>query len=325
MSYQNQLDRALSEVKNNLENVGSFCQTSLLKDVLTYVTKIPGKMLRPKLTLIAGSMQKVDTDQRLIQAATALELLHIASLIHDDILDESTHRRTLPTVHVKFGTPVAILLGDWMLAHSFELMSQCTDFSRREFAALTKKLCEGQFLEAELKSRETYSLEDYFQMVGLKTGCMFESSLMIGLTQKTSDWEQSVLKSLRQFGATFGIAFQIADDIMDLCASQEETGKDTQNDIRQGLKTLPVLLALKDGQDNELSFNLKQGNQDWLEKNLTAYLVSGSWVDKARAMAENYIKIANEELSHLPQGPWIENLLRLGSGLNHRLNQLSAS
>jgi hypothetical protein len=74
-----------------------------------------------------------------------------------------------------------------------------------------------------------------------------------------------------------------------------------------------------------LSFNLKQGNQDWLEKNLTAYLVSGSWVDKARAMAENYIKIANEELSHLPQGPWIENLLRLGSGLNHRLNQLSAS
>jgi len=325
MSYQNQLDLALSEVRTNLLEVSNACQTPLLKDALNYVSQIPGKMLRPKLTLIAGTISDVNPGMDLIRAATALELLHIASLIHDDILDESTERRTLPTVHVKFGTPVAILLGDWMLAHSFELMSQSSDMARQEFADLTKRLCEGQFLEAELKSRDNYQIKDYFQMVSLKTGCMFESSLMIGLTHHRTDWNPLVLKSLRQFGTTFGIAFQIADDILDLCSSKEFTGKDTQNDIRQGLRTLPVLLALKNDQDSPLLHHLKQDNQSWLEKNLTAYLVSGTYMDQARDMAEDYINKADEELRKLPQGPWIEDLSQLGQGLKKRLSQLFVS
>lgn len=232
----------------------------LLSQALEHIRNRGGKRMRPILILlVAKSFGKVTYVAQ--HAAIGLELLHTASLVHDDVVDESGERRGQASVNASFNNKVAVLVGDYILSTALLSISYThSDDMVKELAELGRTLSNGEILQLTNISNKEISEDIYYQVIKQKTAALFESCAVIGA--KAGGASPEVVEEARKFGQNIGIIFQIRDDIFDYYDSKE-IGKPTGNDMAEGKLTLPVIHALTATQDQamkELALKVKSGN-----------------------------------------------------------------
>lgn len=240
--------KELAEFKM-LFNASLSSSTPLLNEVLTYIKQRNGKMMRPILVLLMSKLYGQVTDTAL-HAALSLELLHTASLIHDDVVDESSRRRGQSSVNALYDNKVSVLVGDYMLATSLKHAALTRSIPQVELVAtLGQHLSEGEVIQLANISNRHFSEEIYFDVIRKKTAALFTASARSGaLSAQAGDAE---IARAAQIGEYIGVAFQIKDDIFDYTAG-DDLGKPTGNDMAEGKLTLPALHVLNTYPDDRL-------------------------------------------------------------------------
>lgn len=259
-----------------------------LTEIYTYLLTNVGKQVRPTLTLLCSKLCGKISDTA-IQAAVALELMHTASLLHDDVVDEAKERRGNPSVYAQWGNKTAILSGDYLLAASFLVITGINN-SRiwMILANVGKLLAEGELLQLNKADGETVSETHYFKVIESKTATLFAACTEVGAISAGADNEQ--IKRMREFGENLGIGFQIKDDIFDYSDSNV-IGKPTGNDLREGKITLPLIYALKTSSESE--------RQDILHK-IQSISTNESYIAEIQQFARNKggITYAEEKMAY---------------------------
>jgi len=244
-------------IKDDLQRVEDLLEKELsahsgkIKDLVDHVTSFSGKRMRPALTLLAAKcFDRVETAH--IYASTVVELIHSATLVHDDILDEAQIRRGVPTISSIWGTEISVLLGDYLFSRAFAVIaefdgSQCLPY----FTRTTDKMCEGELIQ--LKSRYDLNLteEMYLKIAELKTASLCALSTQLGALLSGADKE--TVASFYTFGLNLGLAFQITDDCLDITGEEDVVGKSLGTDLGQGKLTLPAIRLLQrlDGDERD--------------------------------------------------------------------------
>lgn len=281
-----------------------------------------GKRLRPFMVLKCCKLIN-GNEKDAIPTASALELLHTFTLIHDDIMDQDEKRRGVPTVHTTYGVPIAIVAGDLLFAKVYEAITAYTDTKNvkpkrllqvmKEISEATIALCEGQTRDMMFEDKETVSEEEYLEMIKGKTAALFEVSARCGGVLGGGTKKQ--VERLGKFGHFSGMAFQIIDDVLALTADEKVLKKPVGNDIREGKRTLMVVYALKKakaGQRKQILETL--GNKDASAEQIreTIKLIDSlGAIVYAKRLAEKYISKAKKALSVFPESDDREDLLSL--------------
>ena len=267
-----------------------------------------GKRLRPFLVVKSYELKKKGID-KVIPVAAAVEVLHTFTLIHDDIMDKDALRRGVPTVHVKWGEALAILAGDLLFAMSFVLANKAPipeDIKAKiayELGKVCVDLAEGQTMDISFEKREDVTVEEYMEMIRLKTGALFRTSAKVGGLAAGAD--DNELSKLEEYGEKLGIAFQIADDILGLVGEKDKLGKPVGSDIREGKKTYLVLYAREHLDTNDakrLMTILNKDKKSDMEINEAIELVKRSGaLDQAKTLAQSIADDAIKALNIFPE------------------------
>lgn len=239
--------RAIAPVSEWLEEVDR-CIAARLQDPLAqrvaYLISAGGKRLRPALVLLSGRFGTAPNREGLIRSAAALELIHTATLIHDDIIDVSELRRQQPTFHTLWGTERAVLTGDYLYATAFKLLADIEDPRISQWVAeVCQRLSLGELREVEARCRLDLSEENYFAIIRDKTASLIEACCRIGA--RLGGYSDEAVESFGVYGDRFGLAFQIADDCLDLSGDPEELGKSILADLDKGILSLPILYLIE--------------------------------------------------------------------------------
>lgn len=229
-----------------------FYISEVLQDRSVLVTRLGrhtaaagGKRLRPMLCLLAGAYGDPARRDQVVRTAAGLELIHMATLVHDDVVDTAPVRRGQPAVSALWGNGLSVLTGDWLFASSFELLYSCDDPNLiRAVARMVRELCAGAIEEAELAGTLPHDLQPYFDRIYRKTAVFLETACKAGAM--ASGAPAAVQDALAAFGRRVGLAFQIIDDLLDFTGDPARTGKPVGGDLKGGIATLPMLLGRRD-------------------------------------------------------------------------------
>ena len=218
--------------------------------MLEYVSVRTGKMIRPGLLLLAGRCFGEITDQH-IQVAAIIEMMHNATLLHDDVMDEGQKRRGLPTINSLCGNEIAVLLGDFLLSRVFRMCAELPPEPAKVVAASAVRLCEGELGQVVRKHNWQMSESEYIEVITEKSAVLFNSACFLGAFLSQADERQA--RSLADFGLNTGIAFQITDDLLDLVGDESKTGKTLGTDVDKQKLTLALihLLDIADEQEKK--------------------------------------------------------------------------
>jgi geranylgeranyl pyrophosphate synthase len=247
-----------------------------LKAALEHLLSSGGKRVRPAVALLTGAMLGADVE-RLITLGAAIELLHTATLVHDDLIDGALLRRGIATLNASWTPAATVLTGDYVFARAAKLAAETDSVPvMRVFAETLATIVNGEITQL-FSSRSLASREDYYQRIYAKTASMFE--LATTAAALLSDCSQETVETLRRFGNQIGMAFQIVDDILDFTAEQATMGKPVANDLRQGLITLPALYYYEAHPADPDMQQVLQGNiynEEGMERLITAIRGSGA-------------------------------------------------
>lgn len=296
-----------------------------------YLTKISqhlliagGKRFRPLLALLAAEFGDHD-DPRPIEAGVAVELIHLGSLYHDDVIDEADLRRGATSANANWTNTVAILAGDFLMARASEVAAtHLSQESVRLLAATYAELVEGQTRELQLTDDLTHSLDDYRQVIAGKTASLIRTSARLGAM--AADADPDTVEALSTWAWQVGMVFQIADDALDLVADEETIGKPAGSDIREGTFTGPILRAVASPQGPRVVQLLGQERpySDETVAEVIAIVRDGGHIDAALEAATERLRIADDALAAVPDSEPKEILERLGSYLLERVNAARA-
>jgi len=274
-------------------------QQPLLGEILAYVFRTGGKRLRPALVLLSGKLGAYHRD-RLVTLAASLEVVHTATLVHDDTIDQALTRRGLKTVSAVWDSKVAILTGDFLFAQSAELAARLDSVRIMSLLSETVMAMSTGELRQYVSTKEREIDEsDYFLRITGKTAALFAMCCEGGAIASEQPDEQ--VAALRQFGVNLGLAFQIADDVLDFIGTEEELGKPAGSDFRQGTMTLPLILLAEELEPGDpLKTDIATGRN--LERVVRRVRESGA-VDTALRRADEYAAAAREALTVFPDHP----------------------
>ncbi|HET6775662.1 MAG TPA: polyprenyl synthetase family protein [Acidimicrobiales bacterium] len=282
---------------------------ALLGPASVRVAQSGGKRLRPLLTIVTAAVGGV-FDERVVDAAAAVELVQVGSLVHDDILDDAATRRGRPTINAVEGVNHAVLAGDYILARAAELAAGVSQVAARLVAVALGELCEGQVLEMRDAYDSGRTIEAHLASVQGKTAALFECACRLGNHCAGLGGESG--EALARFGRAFGMGFQVLDDVLDLIGDEAQLGKPTGNDIASGVYTLPVLAALQGPVGDELRVALEGGTDGagatraagtdapQVDRALDLVRRSGT-IAEALAVADRYGDAAHRAVEHLNQ------------------------
>ena len=324
------MSRLSAQIAESAEKVNGFIETvvalesepQVLYRAARHIIDAGGKRLRPFLVLKSCRMVG-GREEDALPTAAALEMLHTFTLLHDDIMDEDDKRRGVPTVHVKWGVPTAIVAGDLLFAKVHEAISKYTDTKHvkpkrilqviKEISEATVILCEGQTRDMMFEDRETVSEAEYFKMIEGKTAALFEVSARCG--GLLGGATKSQVKRLGEFGRYAGIAFQVIDDVLALTADEDVLKKPVGNDVREGKRTLMVVYALEKASKQQRSQILetlgnKYATTEQVKKTIRVIDSLGA-IDYAKKLADRYIKKAKKALARFPDSEDREDLISL--------------
>lgn len=215
-----------------------------LVDKVTHLARAGGKRFRPMFALLASEFGAKPLSDNVIKAAVVVEITHLATLYHDDVMDEATMRRGVPSANSRWDNSVAILAGDILLAHASRLMSQLGMETVAHFAETFGELVTGQMRESVGCPDGADEVEHYLQVIKEKTGVLIASSGYLGALHAGAD--DTTVRALSRYGGLVGLVFQIVDDIIDIRSDSVQSGKIPGTDLREGVFTLPVLYALRE-------------------------------------------------------------------------------
>jgi len=291
---------------------------------ISYAVGSRGKRLRPLLALLSGGATGPVTDDH-VDLAVIVELIHIATLVHDDIMDEAERRRAQPTVNARWGNSLSVLLGDCLFAHALNL---ATDFDNvhisRTIARAAREVCSGEIVQTQRRFDLHLGIEDYLRIVKMKTGSLFAAASELGATISNAD--AASISALKEYGMKIGTAYQIYDDCLDIVGSEKETGKTLGTDLRKGKLTLPVLILLQLSPRIErerfcaLILDEKAGQIAQILKSAVANGALSASID----LGQELVRKAQGELDRVPSNAHSDALLQLGDVLRELLDQFRA-
>jgi octaprenyl-diphosphate synthase len=317
--YKKLISRELNELENNLSSSVS-SEIELATEVSSYLVNSGGKRIRPAICiLVAKAFDYSGND--LIRLASSIELLHTATLIHDDVVDESLMRRGKESIQNKWDNAHGVLVGDFVYSKAFQLMASFDNPNIiRALANATNRISEGEVLQLSLKDNDKLTENQYFEIIDRKTAELFKvSSVTAGILALCS---KDQLESLSQFSTSLGIAFQIQDDILDYYGDEKLTGKKVGKDYQEGKFTLPVITALKNAdpkvQKKLLSLFEKKEKNNFEE--VLNLLETANTYEKMQEVFIDYSKDCMNKLENVPQNSFREALEDIVSNLGLRLS-----
>lgn len=272
-----------------------------------YLRESGGKRVRPALLLLANkSVREGACSESAIRLATVMEMLHTATLVHDDIIDNSYTRRNRPSVNAKFGNQSAVLLGDWLYMTAFETSLQERSLEILDIlTALTRLMTEGELIQLTVLGRSDISVEDYFDILRRKTAYLFSACCEIGgIIAGASDVQRA---GLRDYGLNLGIAFQLADDLLDFTGDDAQIGKRSGADLLEGKLTLPLILlrdhdpAVLDKLDEIMARGEYKGDE---RSSIQQALKDNETLAKTTSLAHDYALKARQNLESLPDSEY---------------------
>ena len=283
-----------------------------LRLILDHLISSGGKRIRPVVALLTGHMLKADPDH-LITLAASIEMLHTASLVHDDLIDGSLLRRGIPTLNAKWSPAATVLAGDYIFARAAELASQTNSVAVMQiFAKTLATIVNGEVTQL-FTSRGVASREDYYQRIYAKTASMFV--LATRAAAILSHVDEGVVNAVHQYGYEVGMAFQIIDDILDFTGEQATVGKPVASDLRQGLVTLPALYYLEanpNDPDMQAVLSGEFHNGERMIRLVESIRASGA-IEMAHIEAKDYVARSLQTLDGLPPGEEYQALMEIGS------------
>jgi geranylgeranyl pyrophosphate synthase len=280
-----------------------------LAELLTYVIDHGGKRLRPALLIAASRFYPVEDEEKVVAAAAAIELLHTASLVHDDLVDNALLRRGSPTLNKFWGGGTTVLIGDYLLARSAWLATHTRNLRLIEkFSDTLVIIVDGELREI-FKTSSIFSRDDYSRRIYSKTASLFAISTEAGAMLSAAPDEHVQL--LREYGYNVGMAFQIIDDILDFTGKEGEVGKTVGNDLRQNVVTLPLIYWHEANPSDERVERIlqREGEREQLLTAIVSEVSQSSAINASFNEACNYITKAQRLLDALPDSP-IKPLMR---------------
>ncbi|MEN6627322.1 MAG: polyprenyl synthetase family protein [Candidatus Sumerlaeia bacterium] len=291
------LDQDVCQVKALLHDL-IHTDSKLIEDVGEYLNLASGKMLRPKLLLLIARAFGGPGRSAPIGIAAAMEAIHVATLLHDDVIDGGNVRRGQQSVNARWGSDVAILMADYLYAASFELaISKLDPRPLQLICEVTRRMCEGEIYQIE-RRRQWLTHEDYLYIITCKTARLFSACAALGATH--AGLGEEAVTQVTGFGLNFGMAFQITDDTLDYTAREGQLGKPAGLDLASGKQTLPLILAMRDASPEDLARirELLDGGKD--PRQIREFIDRYHAIDNAIAQAGEYAAGAAAHLEGIP-------------------------
>jgi heptaprenyl diphosphate synthase len=270
-----------------------------------------GQRFRPLLALVTAQYGD-PASAGIVPGAVIVELTHLATLYHDDVMDEAPLRRGAPSANSRWDNTIAILTGDFLFARAADMSADLGPDIVRLLARTFERLCTGQILETVGPAQGQDPVEHHLEVLAGKTGSLISASGRMGAI--TSGASAAVADAAEAYGEKFGVAFQLSDDLLDIASETEESGKTPGTDLREGVRTLPVLLALRgtDPGDARLRELLAEPLvDDDLHAEALGLLRASTAMVEARAEVVRWAEAARSELAHLPAGPMTDALSQM--------------
>jgi Geranylgeranyl pyrophosphate synthase len=285
----------------------------MIPEVANHLISSGGKRLRPMLTLAAAQMFDYAGEGH-VKLATSVEFMHTATLLHDDVVDESDMRRGKKTARMIWGNQASVLVGDFLLGQAFKMMVEVGSLEALDvLSSAAAIIAEGEVLQLSVAKNMETTEDDYLAVIRAKTAALFSAACEVGpIVAGAGKAERNALRS---YGINLGLAFQLIDDVLDYGGSSADLGKNVGDDFREGKITLPVVLAYRRGTEAERAFwreAIESGQNDdaALERAMGLISKYGSLRDTV-ARAEHYAAIARDALAPLPETPHKDALLEV--------------
>lgn len=274
------------------------------------IVRAGGKRLRPSLTFYTGRIFNADLE-RTIAVAAGLEMLHTATLVHDDLVDNARERRGVPTLNAFFPPGLVILSGDMLFAQAAQLVAEADHVGVvRAFARTLNEICRGELLQAQTK-HVLVPIDEYYTRIYGKTGSLFRAAAEAGAM--LGEAEPDEVKAMGEYGRLLGMAFQIVDDALDFTSNAERMGKPSGHDLREGVITLPVLLySAREGNLNGTFRRVVAGTatEEQISATVAAITASGV-IDESLEIARDFARQARQSLAALPDSAARQQLIQL--------------
>ncbi len=306
------IDTDLKEFHETLKRELS-SEDKLIKEIHEHLLKMAGKYLRPALTILSS---RVDGKQNpdAIRLACAIELIHTATLVHDDVIDDSELRRNQPSIYFKWGREISIVSGDYLYAKAFMLLASLKDvWVNQAFAACAHVICEGEMKQIEKRESFLLAEPDYLKIIHKKTAALMQAACMGGAYYSGAG--PAAIEKLGDYGYRLGMAFQIVDDCLDLTGETESLGKTAGLDVYKNEVTLPLLYLFRDlpeAEREDLLAGMRAGG-DGLFERVKALAVRKGAVDRAMDKAREYIEGAVADIDVLKPSPYRDSLASLAT------------
>ncbi len=278
------LDKVESKLRQEVRS-----RNATIESILFRLVNAGGKRLRPALVLLSGRYARVK-EEKLIPLAASVEMLHMATLVHDDVIDDADFRRGIETTHRKWDNHTAIFAGDYLLSKAFGVLTHNTEYKDAAVMAKAFKfICEGEIEQYYTRNNINTSIKKYLTRIRYKTAMLFSMSCYLGASP--SKLPRHEKNALGMYGMHMGMAFQIRDDLLDFLSSGKQLGKPVINDVRQGIYTLPVIYALNDrkyGRELRRLLQDKDKPEERLDE-ITRLIINSGAVEKSKALQQKYL------------------------------------
>ncbi len=289
-----------------------------ITDIASHLIQGGGKRIRPVITLLTFNAFQGRRAEDAVDIATAMELIHAATLLHDDIIDGAEFRRGKQSAYKRYGLTRTLVTGDFLFIKAFEFAGKFDDTVVQWTADACTSLTEGEILQGSFNRNHAVTARDYLQIVERKTASLFQTGAKLGAYIAGAAAEQ--VEVAASFGLNLGIAFQMMDDVLDVIGRRDLLGKSTGMDLRDGNPSLPIVLSLLDGHQAVSSvFQSQAPSENDIQRALDA-MGNGTVIERARTFSRKYALKASTELDKLPASAERDGLKALGHLLTDRDN-----
>ena len=316
------IEKELTQIEQLLKISLEGARNKSILEISDYLLSAKGKKLRPALVILSAKASQQSpsiNEHSMVSIASAMELIHIASLIHDDVIDHAPLRHNKPTINSKYGQDVSIALGDYLYSKAFELISTCGNMDILScISCATRLMCEGELIQVCERDNLDLLKKRYIIIAKKKTASLFVASCQAGAILSGS--KVSMQQTLKGYGLNFGIAFQILDDCLDLIGKTQDLGKTPGADFRVGELTLPVLNLLSQSKDKDGIISLiRQKNKQETFSEIKRRFINSSAFLKTKDDVSYYIQKAKRSLDKLSESPFKKSLFTLADYIVERV------
>ena len=296
------------EIKSELNKVQKMteenarCKDKVIESSIMELVQSGGKMIRPGFSVIASKFGNY-IPERTRAMATVVEMFHMATLVHDDVIDDSKLRRGKETVQSKYGKEYAVYIGDYLFCICFKILASTASLHTIQLdSKAMSRICLGEVEQLNSRFKKEVSVKNYLKRIAGKTAELFALSLYIGAAE--SECDKKLCKLFWNIGHNIGMAFQIIDDLLDYTSTDEELGKEAAHDLREGIYTLPLIYALQDQPEELMNLLDKEElTREEVQEIIRLTQVYGG-IDKARVLAKKYTNKAYSLIKRLPDNEY---------------------